>query len=240
MALAYLLKQQQLSIGLAGRVIKAADLRALSDAAEVIATCQSINEQVAAGAEEKYRAAWTRGFEHGRDEGMRRCGQTLAAIEQQTTRYFESLDRVMIGMVFDVVRHIAPKLGPQALLPQWIEQALAVVKAERYVRIRFHPDNRPTVQQCLDLARRAQPTVEFFELADDETLDPYAVVVESDCGSVRTDLDAQLAAMESAMLDCLAQEEQSPASSPAIATLAPGSDGAAVAVGTEADGGAVS
>ena len=150
MALAYLVKQQQLSIGLAGRVIKAADLRALTDAAEVIATCQSINEQVAAGAEEKYRAAWTRGFEHGRDEGMRRCGQTLAAIEQQTTHYFESLDRVMIGMVFDVVRRIAPKLGPQALLPQWIEQALTVVKAERYVRIRFHPDNRSSLIEITD------------------------------------------------------------------------------------------
>ena len=206
MPLAYLVRNSHHAIEIGRRVIKADELKPLLDAAAVIRECETIVERTRLEAERQYAEARERGMEDGRRLGLERCADALAAIEAHAAACMATLDDTLIDLVIGVVRRIAPRIGADKLIAEWIEEAIPAMKYERSVRVRVHPSNLEGVRIRLAQKRAMHPMPELFELVEDAALDPFACVVESDCAVAKTDLGSRLAAARAAMSDCLGEE----------------------------------
>ena len=203
MPLAYLVRNSHHAIEIGTRVIKADDMKALLDATAVIRECETIVDRTRQEGERQYAEARERGLEDGRRLGLERCADALAGIEAYAAASMAALDDTLIELVIDVVRRIAPRIGADKLIAEWIEEAIPAIKYERVVRVRVHPGNMDGVRDRLAQKRTMNPLPEMFELIEDASLDRFACVVESDCAVAKADLASRLDAARAAMTECL-------------------------------------
>lgn len=204
MALGFLVANGRTKLAVAGRIVKAQDVPALLEAQDVLEHCNAVRGRLVRMYVRLRERARTRGREAGRREVLFREAERIAATELRAARYLGAIDHEVVGLVLDVVRRVVPQLDAAEVVASFATEALKAVRAERWLRIRIHPDVRARVAARLDaLAREHRPPA-FARLVDDPGLDRLSCVLESEVGQVRADLDLQLHALRSAMLEAAA------------------------------------
>jgi flagellar biosynthesis/type III secretory pathway protein FliH len=205
MAPGFLVSHGRTRLAVAGRIVKARDVARLLEAREVLERCHSARAKLVRTYLRLRERARARGREAGRREALFREAGRLAATELRAARYLGALDHEVIGLVLEVVRRVVPQLDAAAVAASCAAEALKQVRAERWLRIRVHPEVRAKVAARLDaLAREHRPPA-FARLVDDPELERTACILESEVGQVRADLELQLHAIRAAMLEAAAE-----------------------------------
>jgi type III secretion protein L len=207
LALAYLVDGSRFKLAVERGIVKSDAFEALQDASALLARCQSLWERLQADLQQAQALERQRGFEQGMREGQSQCAIRLTQIEAEAARYLGALDDKVVTLIMDVVRKIAPRLGASELVPDLVEQAIKEVRAERFLRVRVHPDCRTNVMRRLDEIGKAHAPIEFIEVLADPQVEPFACTLESEVGIVRADLEVQLQAIERAMCQSVEREK---------------------------------
>jgi type III secretion protein L len=205
MAIGFFVANARMRLGIAARVVKAQDVPALYAARDLLARCQAVRAQLVRSYLRLRARARARGYEAGRRAALAAAAERLAATELRAARYLASLDAAVVELVLGAVRRIVPTLDPAEVVAAAAAAALREMRAERWLRIRVHPDARAGVEARLRAAAREHRPPEFAQLVDDPELDARACVLESEVGQVHADLELQLAAIRAAMLAAAAQ-----------------------------------
>ena len=208
MSLAYLIDGTRFKLAVErGAVVKSDAIKALQDARALLEECQSLWDRLLEERQQAYALERERGFEQGMREGQSQCATRLAEIEAEAARYRGALDDTLVTLIVEVVRRIAPRVGASKLVPELAEQAIKEARAERFLRVRVHPDCRASVAQRLDDIGKVLAPLEFVEVLADPQLEPFACTLESEVGIVRADLGVQLGAIERAMRQSLERQK---------------------------------
>lgn len=199
MPLAYLFDRDRFKLAVARPIIKADEFKALLDTRELLDECASLAERLREEGRQAFELERQRGIEQGIREGRAQCAQRLAQIEIEAVRSLGALDKKLIALVVEVVRHIAPRIGAQQIVPELAAQAIKEVRADRFLIVKVHPDNREHVQRRIAEVQASYPMIEFIRVAADPHLEVFDCVLESEAGMVKAGLDTQLDAIEAAV-----------------------------------------
>jgi type III secretion protein L len=164
----------------------------LREAAQVLAEArteaQTLREQARADGHAEGLAA-------AREEALHVLGQA----QLQAREFVAQSEPRIAELAVAIVQRVAPGLDQEQLVASLARQALRAAQAERHLAIRVPPDAVGAAQAVLREWQSTAPPLESAQVLGDETLGPGDCVVESELGSIRAGLGAQLDAVRAAL-----------------------------------------
>lgn len=187
----------QLGIGSGRQVFRAAEVPLLQDASALVGRLQALWQgeagRVEAAAEAARQQGWSEGGERARAAAEAGLAEQLARLAQQAEAARDEARQEVAALALQVVRKL---LGG---LPEPERQAALALQAARELlpartwRLAVHPHSAPALRERLarldahDGALLAQA-----EVAEDEALAPGDCRLDTEFGSARAGLEAQL------------------------------------------------
>ncbi len=182
----------------ASRILRATDYAALAQAQALIDHAQAQADEILAGAQAAFEAECRRGYEDGRQQALLDQAEKMIETVGRTVDYFAQVEGRMVDLVMASVRKVVDGFDDQEKVVIVVRNALAVVRNQKQMTLRLHPDDLDGVRKRINEVLAAYPGIGFLDLLSDARLAPGACILESDIGMVEASLETQIVALRSA------------------------------------------
>ena len=183
------------------KVLKAADVDTLHDAASLIepakAHAAEIEKKAEAVYEERYQQGYEDGVEFGKMENAEKMMETVLA----SVEFIESIENTVVSVVNQSIRKIIGELDDEERIKRIVGTALNTVRGQQRVTVRVNPSEEPTVSRAL----AAMTSGSYLTVVADPRLGPDSCILESELGVVDASLETQLKALEHAFTSKIGQ-----------------------------------
>ena len=180
------------------KVIKAADHAALLEANAMLEAARIQADAVIAGAKDAFEAERERGYADGREEALMDQAEKMIDTVSRTVEYFAGIEEEMIELVMGAVRKVIDGFDDHEKIMIVVRNALAVVRNQKQLTLRLHPDEVAVVREQLNPLLAAFPGVGYLDIVADARLARGACILESEIGVVEASLEAQMKALRKA------------------------------------------
>jgi type III secretion protein L len=182
-----------------GKVVKAADLRLLREATEVLEKAREhaaeVNDSLGRVEEEARSRGESLGLEEGRREAAVQHWKTVLS----TVSYLGKIEDALIRTVTDSLRRIVMEIPPQERIVQLVGRALQDLSAVQKVVVNVHPDDVRVVTSEVNALEPSLPAGVVIEVRQRPDLSPGSCLLETPLGVVDASLEAQLQAMHESL-----------------------------------------
>jgi type III secretion protein L len=182
-----------------GKVVRRADHTALVDARRLIEQARVD----AAAIVEQARAACQAERERGYADGMAAAKQeqvdAMMRISQQTSVYLKQVERELVDVVVASLRKIVADFDATDRVMAVVRGALALVRLQKHVLLRVHPDDAVLVRQHMQALLAQFPSVDYVDVVADDRFASGSCRIETVIGTVETSLEHQLGALRQAL-----------------------------------------
>lgn len=190
-------QRSQLGIGSGRQVFRAAEVPVLQSATELVARLESLwqaeSQRIDVAAAAAREQGWAEGGVQARQAAEGALADHLARLQQQAERVREQAREDAAALALQVVRKL---LGG---LPEPERQAALALQAARELlpartwRLAVHPCSAPALREHLGrLAPEARGGLAQAEVCEDDSLAPGDCRLDTEFGSARAGLEAQL------------------------------------------------
>lgn len=183
------------------KVLKAADVDTLHDAASLIEAAKAhaaeIEKKAEAVYEERYQQGYEDGVEFGKMENAEKMMETVLA----SVEFIESIENTVVSVVNQSIRKIIGELDDEERIKRIVGTALNTVRGQQRVTVRVNPSEEPTVSRAL----AAMTSGSYLTVVADPRLGPDSCILESELGVVDASLETQLKALEHAFTSKIGQ-----------------------------------
>lgn len=183
------------------KVLKAADVDTLHDAASLIEAAKAhaaeIEKKAEAVYEERYQQGYEDGVEFGKMENAEKMMETVLA----SVEFIESIENTVVSVVNQSIRKIIGELDDEERIKRIVGTALNTVRGQQRVTVRVNPSEEPTVSRAL----AAMTSGSYLTVVADPRLGPDSCILESELGVVDASLETQLKALEHAFTSKIRQ-----------------------------------
>ncbi len=191
---------QSLAIDAATNVVKREEYTYVLDAEAIIAQAKAQARSIIAEAEDAKKQACDDGYQQGFAAAQQTQVQALTQTLAKCQEFFLSRQQDIATLVIDVSRKIIGEIDSNTRLHQLVAQALSHYSNVQHVTLCIAPQQFAVFSERLGELRKAFPSVSQLELKEDERVDVGSCLMETPIGVLNINLDAQLAAVESALL----------------------------------------
>ncbi len=179
------------------RVVKADESATVTDAAGIIAAAEAdaarIREEAKAAFEEEKR----RGYEKGLAEGKMEMAMQKLNLVDSSVRFMEGVESKMAEVVMKALKSCVVEIGDKEMIYQIVRKTMrAVIRTQRHVTLKVAPEMVPVVKERVTALTTDYPTVETFDVVEDQRLKGVACVLETEAGVADASVETQLAAIE--------------------------------------------
>ena len=182
------------------RVLKKEEHAFLLEGQAIITAAQHeaalIKQQALAEAETKRQE----GFNKGQDEGKAAIADQILATMTQSAAYFSRVEDVMIDLVMRSVRHVLGEMDQRAIIERIVHRALESTRNENQVTVRVSPRQADGIKARINDLVTKFPKIQFLDVQPDTRLPEDGCVLETEIGVVDASLEAQLKAIEKALV----------------------------------------
>jgi type III secretion protein L len=185
------------------KVLKAEHFVAFRDAQELVADAQTQHETIIASAQAAYEAERRRGYADGLAEAKREQAGSMIEIVCHTVEYFSRVESRMVDLVLDSVRKIVGDFDDRTRVVAVVRGALSLVRTEKHLLLRVHPDQVEAVRVKLTDLLSVFPAIEFIDVCGDAGLAQDACAIESDIGIVEANIPNQIDIMRKSFENAL-------------------------------------
>lgn len=182
----------------AAKVLRAADHAALVEAQAMLDNARAQAEAILAGAQAAFEAERQRGYADGKEEALLDQAEKMIETVSRTVDYFAGVENEMVDLVMMAVRKVVDGFDDQEKVMIVVRNALAVVRNQKQMTMRLHPDDLETVRGHINDILAAYPGVGYLDLVPDSRLSRGACILESEIGMVEASLEGQLEALRGA------------------------------------------
>lgn len=182
-----------------GKIVKAADLRLLREAANVLEKAREHAAGVNASLERVEEEARSRGEARGLEEGRREAAVQHWKTILSTVSYLRGIEESLVRTVTDSLRRIVMEIPPQERIVQLVGRALQDLSAVQKVVVNVHPDDVRVVTSEVNAMETSLPAGVFIEVRQRPDLSPGNCLLETPLGVVDASLEAQLQAMHESL-----------------------------------------
>ncbi len=191
-------RQLAAQIDPAARIVRAADYAALADAETLLANARAQADAIVAGAQAAFEAERQRGYDDGRESALMDQAEKMIETVGRTVDYFTNVENEMIDLVMMAVRKVVDGYDDREKALIVVRNALAVVRNQKQMTLRLHPDEVEVVRANVNDLLAAYPGVGYLDILPDGRLEKGSCILESEIGLVEASLDAQVAAVRNA------------------------------------------
>ncbi|CDM23301.1 Type III secretion cytoplasmic protein [Castellaniella defragrans 65Phen] len=182
----------------AARVLRAAEHAALVQAQTLLDEARAQADAILAGAQEAFEAERRRGYEDGKQEALLDQAEKMIETVGRTIDYFAGVENEMVDLVMSAVRKVVDGFDDREKVMIVVRNVLAVVRNQKQMTLRLHPDDVETVRARINDILAAYPGVGYLDLLADARLAQGACILESEIGMVEASLEGQVAALQNA------------------------------------------
>ncbi|WP_276807912.1 HrpE/YscL family type III secretion apparatus protein [Castellaniella defragrans] len=182
----------------AARVLRAADHAALVQAQDLLDQARTQADAILAGARDAFEAERRRGYEDGKQEALLDQAEKMIETVSRTVDYFAGVENEMVDLVMAAVRKVVDGFDDREKVMIVVRNALAVVRNQKQMTLRLHPDDVEVVRASINDILAAYPGVGYLDLLPDARLMRGACILESEIGMVEASLEGQIEAVRGA------------------------------------------
>ena len=183
------------------KVLKAADVDALHDAASLIAAARAHAAEIEKKAEAVYEERFQQGYEDGVEAGKMENAEKMMETVLASVEFIESIENTVVSVVNQSIRKIIGELDDETRIKRIVGTALNTVRGQQRVTVRVNPAEEPTVSKAL----AAMTSGSYLTVVADPRLGPDSCILESELGVVDASLETQLKALEHAFTSKIRQ-----------------------------------
>ncbi len=180
------------------RIVRAGELEALGDAQALVEAARRRADDIVAGAQAAFEAERERGHAEGRAQAQAEAAERMLEAVGRTITYFAGVEASIIDLVMQSMRKLIAGYDSRDQVEMVVRGALSVVRNQKQVTLRLHPDDVGAAQARLNDWLADFPRMGCVDVVDDARLERGACIVESDIGLVEASMESQLAAMRKA------------------------------------------
>ena len=189
------------------RVVKAADVATVRTAEEIVAAAEAEAARIRDEAKAAFEAEKKRGYEVGLQEGKMEIAMQKLDQVDQSVAFMESVEKKMADVVMKALRSCVVEIGDKEMVVNIVRKTLsAVIRTQRRVTLKVAPEMAATVREKIASFRSDYPTVETFDVVEDERLKGPACILETEAGVADASVETQLAAIEKSLKKHIARE----------------------------------
>ena len=190
-----LMNRDALALAPERRVVKAAEVAALVDAAAILAAAEKEAARIVGMAREAFDEERQRGYAKG-----------LADAEKESGRFIARMENQMCTLVMEALRECIGEIGEERIVVEIVKKALkALIRNQHEVSVRLAPDKVEAVKGHLGEILREYPTLMEVDFEADARLSGAACIAETTSGMVDASAEAQLGALEKSIRDAMRQ-----------------------------------
>lgn len=180
------------------RVLRSADRLAWADAKALVEHAREKAEAIVASAQAAFDAERERGYAEGREAALLDQAEKMIETVGRTVDYFGGVENKMVELVMHAVRKVVDGFDDKEKVVIVVRNALAVVRNQKHMTLRLHPDEVEVVRERVNELLAAYPGVGYLDIMADARLSQGACILESEIGMVEASLDAQIEALRTA------------------------------------------
>lgn len=182
------------------RVVKAADVATVRTAEEIVAAAEAEAARIRDEAKAAFEAEKKRGYEVGLQEGKMEIAMQKLDQVDQSVAFMEGVEKKMADVVMKALRSCVVEIGDKEMVVNIVRKTLsAVIRTQRRVTLKVAPEMAATVREKIASFRSDYPTVETFDVVEDERLKGPACILETEAGVADASVETQLAAIEKSL-----------------------------------------
>lgn len=180
------------------QILAGADRLAWADAQTLLEHAHSQAETIIAGAQAAFDAERERGYAEGREAALLDQAEKMIETVGRTVDYFANVESEMVELVMQSVRRVVDGFDSRETVMAVVRNALAVVRNQKHMTLRLHPDEVDVVKARVNELLAAYPGVGYLDIIADARLVRGACILESEIGMVEASLDGQIEALRRA------------------------------------------
>ena len=180
------------------RVLRAAEVSAWASAEAMLAAARVQADAIVAGAQDAFEQERQRGYAEGLAEARMEQAEKMIDTVSRTVDYFAKVETDMVGLVMASVRKIMGDFDDEQRVVIAVKSALSVVRNQKQMTLRVHPQQVEAVRAHLNELLAAYPVVGYLAIVPDGRLASEACILESEIGMVEASIEGQIAALQGA------------------------------------------
>lgn len=192
-----LLKNRDIEIDSAKRLVKRDEVATVARAEEIIAAAERRAAEIEAEAKRAFESERARGYEQGLTEAREKALEQKLELVGESVNYMQSVEAAMGGIVLKALRKCVDDVGDEEMTVQVVRKSMAaIVRSQQQVTVRVPSDKVQLVKGRMGEILKDFPSVAFIDVVEDSRLTGAACIVETAAGMVESSIDAQLKAIE--------------------------------------------
>lgn len=160
------------SVAPGARILRASEYAALGDAQALIAAAARQADGIVADARAAYEAERERGYADGRDQAQLKAAQHMLEAAGRTVEYFAGVESAVIDIVMQAVRKLIAGFDDRERVGAVVHGALSVVRNQKQVTLRMHPDDVPIAEERMNDWLAGFPRMGYVDVVADPRLAP--------------------------------------------------------------------
>ena len=204
-----LIEKQNFTLASDRRLVKAADVATAKSAAEIVADAEAEARRIREKAKAAFEEERTRGYETGLQDGKLEIAMQKLEQVDQSVAFMESVEGKMADIVMKALRSFVVEVGDKEMVVNIVRKTMnAVIRTQRHVTLKVAPEMAQVVKDRVAALRKDYPTVESFDVVEDERLKGPACILETEAGVADASVESQFAAIERSLKRHLARDHE--------------------------------
>jgi type III secretion protein L len=191
-------RQLQARVAPGTRVLRSAEMDAWAQAEALVEAARAQAQAIVDGAQAAYDAECARGYAEGLAEAKMTQTEKMIETVGRTIDYFAQVEADMVALVMGAVRKIIHDYDDADRVLIVVRNALAVVRNQKQMTLRLHPQQVEVVRARINDLLAAYPGVGYLDIVGDARLGLQACILESEIGLVEASIEGHVAALETA------------------------------------------
>ena len=207
-----LIEKQNFTLASDRRLVKAADVATAKSAAEIVADAEAEARRIREKAKAAFEEERKRGYEKGLQDGKLEIAMQKLEQVDQSVAFMESVEGKMADIVMKALRSFVVEVGDKEMVVNIVRKTMnAVIRTQRHVTLKVAPEMAQVVKDRVAALRKDYPTVESFDVVEDERLKGPACILETEAGVADASVESQFAAIERSLKRHLARDHEAAA-----------------------------
>ena len=204
-----LIEKQNFTLASDRRLVKAADVATAKSAAEIVADAEAEARRIREKAKAAFEEERKRGYEKGLQDGKLEIAMQKLEQVDQSVAFMESVEGKMADIVMKALRSFVVEVGDKEMVVNIVRKTMnAVIRTQRHVTLKVAPEMAQVVKDRVAALRKDYPTVESFDVVEDERLKGPACILETEAGVADASVESQFAAIERSLKRHLARDRE--------------------------------
>ena len=204
-----LIEKQNFTLASDRRLVKAADVATAKSAAEIVADAETEARRIREKAKAAFEEERKRGYEKGLQDGKLEIAMQKLEQVDQSVAFMESVEGKMADIVMKALRSFVVEVGDKEMVVNIVRKTMnAVIRTQRHVTLKVAPEMAQVVKDRVAALRKDYPTVESFDVVEDERLKGPACILETEAGVADASVESQFAAIERSLKRHLARDHE--------------------------------